>query len=133
MSRFKSILGNKLGRKNPGGVTWYYDTLTPSIAGFTVVMNEAVEEIIERCAQMVEDYAKENAPWQDRSGEARSGLTAAASSSGFTHTITLFHTAEHGLWLEVRWSGQYAIIQPTIQAMGPVVMAELQGMMGVGV
>lgn len=111
------------------GVDWYYDTLTPGLAAFPVVMDAAVGEVMERLAQQVQDYMHQNAPWSDRTGDARSGLTAEADEDTFLHYITLFHTVDYGVWLEVRWSGRYAIIVPTIEAMGPVVMAEIEGLM----
>lgn len=115
------------------GVHWYSDTLTPKLAAFPVVMNEAVEAVMERMADQVRQYMKINAPWEDQTGEARDGLDAEAEVDGFDHAITLYHTVDYGIWLEVRWSGQYAIIVPTIEVMGPVVMAELQGLFSAGV
>lgn len=114
-----------------GRVRWYYDTLTPRAALFVVAMGEAVEELLENLANEVEAYAKEHAPWQDQSGDAREGLTAEAVSEGLlTKAIYLYHTVDYGIWLEIRWSGQYAIIIPTLEHMGPKVMAELHGVMG---
>lgn len=114
-----------------GAIHWYYDTLTPRMAVFSVVLAEAVDELLQRLAEDVEAYAKEHAPWQDQSGDAREGLTAEAVSEGlFQKAIYLYHTVDYGIWLEIRWSGMYAIIIPTIEHMGPVVMAELHGAMG---
>jgi hypothetical protein len=116
-----------------GNIRWYYDTLTPSIAALPAAVNESLEQLMEELAQQVQQYAVANAPWNDRTGAARDGLTAEASSEGPIHRISLYHTADHGPWLEVRWSGTYAIIQPTIEAMGPVVMASLEGLLGWGI
>lgn len=104
------------------GIFWYHDTLTPRAAAFSVVMQETLEEIVEEVAEEVEEYAKQNAPWDDRTGEARTGLTAEAFEDGGILTVVLYHTAEHGIWLEVRNSGEYAIIIPTLEQMGPTVM-----------
>lgn len=76
-------------------------------------------------AREVEDYAKENAPWEDRTGEARSGLKAIGEQRLTTYSITLYHTADYGIWLEVRWDGKYAIIVPTLEVMGPRLMEAL--------
>lgn len=70
----------------------------------------------------VENYMKNNAPWTDRTGNARNGLSARAFREGDSVGIDLFHSVEYGIYLEARWSGRYAIIQPTIDEMGPVVM-----------
>lgn len=115
-----------------GGIRWYSDTLTPRAAGFMVAVVAGVDEILDQLAQQVQDYAQANAPWEDRTGAARDGLTAEHVSDGlFRDAIVLYHTVDYGIWLEVRWSGQYAIIIPTIEHMGPVVMGELEGLFGV--
>jgi hypothetical protein len=76
----------------------------------------------QRSAPDVESYMKTEAPWTDQTGNARSGLFARAFKEGSTVGIDLSHSVAYGIWLEVRFSGRYAIIEPTIEAMGPVVM-----------
>lgn len=113
------------------GVHWYYNTLTPRSAKFVVAANLAAKEILEVAAEAVQEYAQANAPWDDRSGAARDGLTAEYASEGvFQHAIILYHTVDYGIWLEIRWNGRYAIIIPTIERMGPVVMAATTNMFG---
>lgn len=74
-------------------------------------------------APQVEGYARTNAPWQDQTSNARNGLTAVPEVQPGKYSIVLFHRMPYGIWLEVRWSGRYAIILPTIQTMGREVMA----------
>lgn len=76
-------------------------------------------------ANEVEKYAKDNAPWADRTGDARSGLTAQGEQRLVRYTITLYHTVDYGVWLEIRWGGRFAIIEPTIRVMGERLMADL--------
>lgn len=77
-------------------------------------------------APQVENYAKNNAPWQDQTGNARNGLAARAFREGSNAGIVLYHQVPYGIWLEVKNSGEYAIISPTIDHYGPIVMARLQ-------
>lgn len=69
-----------------------------------------------------ETSAKTKAPWTDRTGNARSGLSTAyqveASPSGGTYTIDVYHRVPYGIWLEVRFGGRYAIINRTVDAEG---------------
>lgn len=125
-----TLVGRGGGR---GGwdLKWYYDTLTPSRAKFAAKMAIATNELMEEMAQVIQEHMQTNAPWSDRTGEARQGLTAEAGQEGTNFVITLYHTVSYGIWLEVRWSGRYAIILPTLELMGPQLMARLQNMMGV--
>lgn len=96
-----------------------------------VVVDKAVEEVLEQLAEEVEEYAKLHAPWDDRTGEARGGLTAEVVDEGlFRNSIVLYHTVDYGIWLEIRWNGRYAIIVPTIEHFGPIVMSSLSSVFG---
>ena len=110
-----------------GKVHWYYDTLTPKMAVFEIVIDEAIEYIVEEIAKELESYMREEAPWEDQTGAARDGLRAEASKEGSTHLITLYHTVDYGIWLEVRYNKKFAIILPTIEKYGPVLMGALGG------
>lgn len=85
----------------------------------------------EQAAEM-EAYAKQNAPWQDRTGAARAGLTATVEETGQIGTIVLSHGVPHGIWLEVANGGRFAIIAPTIDLFGGRVMRSLQNMINLG-
>lgn len=81
--------------------------LEPKILGATAAIFKR-EELI-ATADM-----KKNAPWTDRSGNARNGLTAISRVDGKTFTLTLFHRVPYGIYLETRWQGKYRIIVPTL-------------------
>jgi hypothetical protein len=82
-----------------------------------------VHATVDYGSQKVVAYAKQNAPWRDRTGAARSGLrTVTEWEPRKRHAIVLFHSVLYGIWLEVRFAGRYAIILPTLQVQGPEVM-----------
>lgn len=85
--------------------------------------------ILERKAPDVESHMKVNAPWTDRTGNARQGLAAQAFREDDNMGIVLYHQVPYGYFLEVRWSGRYAIILPTIEVMGPEVMKSLENIL----
>lgn len=105
------------------------DTLTPSIKAAPEVVDNYVAQIMSYFAPRVESYARSNASWRDRTGNARSGLHASASHLGSSHAIELSHSVPYGIWLEVRWSGRYAIINPTIENQGRELMATFRNLM----
>lgn len=65
-------------------------------------------------------FAKLNAPWTDRSGNARAGLFSEvkAIDGGNSFELYLAHSVFYGIWLEVRFSGKYSIIMPTLNYIG---------------
>ena len=88
--------------------------------GFTRFMTdfspkaEAVEAFYDY-AGIILEYAKSNAPWEDRTGDARNGLEVLVEEDGEEVSLTLYHTVEYGVWLETIQSGEFAIILPTLE------------------
>lgn len=109
-----------------GGWTWQPGSLGTGLKTLPTKMDLAVRGTMEFFAPEVENHAKVNAPWTDRTANARNGLAAQSFTTvGGSHGIVLYHQVPYGIWLEVKRSGEYAIIMPTIRHMGPVVMAGL--------
>lgn len=112
-------------------ITWNNTELLDTLATGDQRVNDAVMAILDRDAPKVEAYMKQNAPWTDRTGNARQGLRAQSYDAGPTEKgIILYQQVPYGIWLEIKYSGKYAIILPTIRAMGPVVMDDLSGILG---
>lgn len=103
--------------KTPG-VVWEIDTLRPTLAQFTVRANVAIAASSNELAKAIEEWMRENAPWDDRTGDAREGLSTDVLHEGFRQEIYLMHGVDYGIWLEVRWNGRYAIIQPALDEFG---------------
>lgn len=80
-------------------------------------------------APQVENYAKINAPWTDQTGNARNGLAARPYRSGDEIGIIVYHQVDYGIFLETLYSGKFAIINPTIEHMTPIVMATYNRML----
>lgn len=77
-------------------------------------------------AARIESYAKANAVWTDRTGNARQGLTARSFRSATGFTILLFHAAIYGIWLEIANAGRFAIILRSLEAHYGPLMSALQ-------
>ena len=74
---------------------------------------------------------KTNAPWTDRTGNARSSLhTQSLISPGRSYGFTVAHGASYGIWLEVRFSGRYAVIPKTVASQGPAFMTTASKLFG---
>lgn len=104
----------------------YIDSLTPGIAAYGVYVSSAVNAVMREWGKDAVEYMKENAPWQDRTGDARESLDYSIDENAIRPSITLYHGVSYGIYLEVRWSGEYAIIVPTLEAFGPELMRRIE-------
>lgn len=78
-----------------------------------------------------EAYAKENASWTDRTGNARQTLHGWVNElSNDTVELYLSHGVDYGLFLETKYAGKYSIVWPTIEAHLEAVRKMLQGIFG---
>jgi hypothetical protein len=66
-------------------------------------------------AALAEQTAKDNAPWKDRTGDARRLLNGKVIDDGEAIGIQLIHRVEYGKFLETANSGKNAILKPTIE------------------
>jgi hypothetical protein len=99
------------------------DQITPRLKRAEQGVDNFLKAVCQQHAPQVEGAAKRNAKWRDRTGNARSGLIGVYEAGGRgVHKIVLAHGVPYGIYLEVRFSGKYAIINPTIAAEGPQVM-----------
>jgi hypothetical protein len=105
-------------------------TLLTGIAQFQFKTSDKVAEKIVDFAGQLQDYARDNAPWEDQSGDARRGLEASVVADDDEMSITLQHTVDYGIWLEIRWGGRYAIIIPSMEQIGPQIYDQMSGMCG---
>ena len=106
------------------------DTLTPALTGLNLKTHNRITAAVRRQALLAQNYARRNAPWTDRTGNARNGLFTISASDQKKHRIVLFHSVPYGIWLEVRWSGRYQIIIPTITHQGNELMNRLEDIFG---
>lgn len=112
-----------------GGIVW---VKPPSALGAaTVKYGERVRAAVFLVAQLIADTAesrsKAEASWQDRSGNARQGLTGLAQLAAHDLvSVYLYHKMSYGVWLELARGGPYRIILPTLESLYGEVMAKLR-------
>lgn len=95
----------------------FIDTISGSLAALSGGLIDDVQSVVLEFAQLAEDQAKATAPWGDRTGAARDGLYASVDQVGLEVQLSLNHSVDYGLWLEVIKGGQYAVIMPTLEAL----------------
>jgi hypothetical protein len=111
--------------KGSFGVSFDTD-LSPLIKGVAKMddrLDRAVAATVLRQSHIATGWMRENAPWTDRTGNARAGLdTTTDHEPKVHHTIWLFGRMPYQVWLEVRFAGKYAIIGPAIVDQGKKLM-----------
>lgn len=76
---------------------------------------ERAMQVFEAESDNILEYAQQNAPWNDRTGEARQGLDVEVYEDSGQAVLELFHTVDYGQWLETIQSGRFATIMPTLE------------------
>lgn len=120
--------GNAKGAKGMQ-LIWETDTLTPGVRGLNTFVNKAISTVMAYYEPQIENHAKINAPWTDQTTNARNGLIARSGKTANEYWIVLAHQVPYGIYLETRWAGKYAIIQPTLEVYGPKIMNTLEGIL----
>jgi hypothetical protein len=82
----------------------------------------AVHAVAAHIATQAQNEMRANAPWTDRTGNARSALFSLAEMAAkdvvilyLSHGTAIYY----GVFLETRYAGKYAIIVPTMQRILP--------------
>lgn len=90
-------------------------------------LNRAVFGVAKYWDGRVEAYMKQNAPWTDRTSNARNGLFAQAVKLGKDFAIILAHSVTYGIFLEkgTRYMRARPIIVPAMELYAPKVMRTL--------
>ena len=111
------------------GFTW---TTTPEEAfgalydAYVRRLYMAVYVLCQRRKPDIENWLKDNAPWTDRTGNARQTLWSGVDGNGQVIVITLSHGMTYGYWLEVANAGRFAIVTPGVDHWGTVLMQDIQ-------
>jgi hypothetical protein len=104
------------------GISWNATIMAARLRTLDPRIQRALAATLKYSEPRAVAWARKNAPWRDRTTNARNGLFAKADISGRTYRLTVGHGVPYGIWLEVRFSGRYAIIMPTVRNQGPQVM-----------
>ena len=73
-------------------------------------------------AKKFENYAKQNRPWTDRTGQARQRLTGWVEMFSDKIRIHIGHGVDYGIYLELANQRRFAILQKTVNAASPEIL-----------
>lgn len=112
------------------------DELIKKLDSIPPKLKKALEADSKNIGAKMEKWAKENARWTDRTGNARQFLKSNTKwEDEDTLTTTMEHHVAYGIWLELCNEGKYAIIdeaineftQEFIKSWEELIMAVLEG------
>lgn len=99
------------------------------VAGYTEAIRVAVRGILASYEPRIEAYLKLEAPWQDRTGNARQALSAEldelAIQTAILFTMNMNHGMDYGKYLEFSNAGRYAILAPAVDHFFPLIWADI--------
>lgn len=125
---------------NESGIIWDVSptVLVKGLDDYATRIRKALGALADFFAARLEAYAKQNAPWTDRSGNARQGLRAFAIKTAVRVIIYLVHSESYGKYLELGTTNEdksermapRPIIVPTLEAHYAEIMAAVRRLVG---
>ena len=118
------------------GIVWRTppDELATAVDRYGDQVLTAVTAVAQYIATQMQNAAKQNAPWTDRTGNARSGLFGTAERDVAQRIVTIYlshgATLDYGQYLELSNAGRYAVIMRTIEGHLPALNAMLRDALG---
>lgn len=114
---------------------WDSSELDANLAALPAKVKERIRGRVRTAAKRGETQMKIKAPWDDRTGAARAGLYARATTETIAGSVTRYgiefgNACDHGIWLEIAMSGRYQIIMPTLKATGDALMMSMTDLLG---
>ena len=116
-----------MARRN---IVIYHDEITPNLLVFPSLLFAQLMVECEEQAPETESWMKANAPWEDRTGNARDALWAEAFGTPAAVGIDVGHgeDIEYGAYLETVSNGRYGIIKSTVKDQGRALMRRTNGL-----
>lgn len=90
-----------------------FDEIHRNLRQFDDRANDAIAKVFRYQENASENYMRSNAPWTDRTTNARNGLYSKADQEATQHSLLISHGVPYGIFLEVSNSGRDGIIVPT--------------------
>lgn len=97
-----------------------FDTsmLEGGLLDFETKAQAAIRMYAEQSALALQNSARQNAKWTDRTGHARQRLTGDVMIVANGYKLRLAHGVDYGVWLELAHEKRFAIIPQTIEYVG---------------
>lgn len=88
--------------------------LKRDLKGWSAALVHQVLLHAQKIAGQMEVWMRANAPWTNRTGDARAGLKARAQQAGIIITVIAYSFVPHQVFLETMQNGRFAILKPAV-------------------
>lgn len=105
------------------------DAFVELVQRYDEAIHEGVLQIANLYAPEVASWMKQNASWQDRTGNARQSLDSEVIELTEAIVLAFGHGVDYGRFLENANAGRYAIVGPALDYFAPRIWADVQRMM----
>lgn len=105
-------------------------TLPELADAYATAIHRGVMAIAQKWTPQIANWMKSNAPWKDRTGNARQTLWSDFNQVVNQMVEIIFaHGMDYGIYLEMNNAGRYAIIGPALDHFAPLIWADVMRMM----
>lgn len=87
----------------------------PGARQYESAVRQAVFQLLQYYGGVAQQDAQHNAPWTDRSGNARQTLRGYADENGDVLRMVLKHGMPYGVYLETKNGGRWGIVTRTVE------------------
>ena len=112
------------------GVTWREppgEVFEQGAVDYATALHHYVLAVANRWTPEIENWMKENAPWTDRTGNARQGLYSDVTEIAQSAVVIILgHGVEYGVFLELANAGRYAVVMPALDHFLPKIWADVR-------
>lgn len=115
------------------------DGVIDGLRHYGINARSCLDTVGRNAASRMENYAKQNRPWTDRTGNARrtmqgvftcgSETTGGFSSDGIC-TVGVEGHMPYSVFLELGYGGRYSILAPTVHHFAPSILLEIANGIG---
>lgn len=111
------------------GFVWFHspDEVFPEgLDRYVSDIRMAIMQISRQRAPEIETWMKNNAPWEDRTGNARQTLHTEVWMMAEQAVIRLSHGMGYGTFLELAHGGRWAVIGPALDHFAPKIWNDVE-------
>lgn len=106
-----TVTGRRSGSGGGFSIEWDIDLGDVLVSAIPRLLKN-IEQEMQAMAKAMEQYAKQNHPWQNRTGAAERTFSAKPIGN---FTILISHGVYYGIFLEYSNGGRYGIIRETLR------------------